>query len=114
MGANWYRRIRHLASTENCISEHIAIEAVENYQRERNVNFSEESFKKIICDLQDIYESKCVHPSGIILVPEDDILQEFTPIAITEEGQAIIYFNLDGVMDTMIYRNLGVRSRWKF
>lgn len=39
-----------LTSIENCVSEDIAIEAVENYQRERNVNFSEESFKKIICD----------------------------------------------------------------
>lgn len=84
-----------LASTENCMSEDIAIEAVENYQRERNVIFSEESFKKIICDLQDIYESKCVHPSGIIFVPEDDVLQEFTPIAITEDDQAITYFNYD-------------------
>ncbi len=92
-----------LASTENCISEEVAIEAVENYQRKRNVNFSEENFKKIIGDLQDIYESKCVHPSGIILVPEDDVLQEFTPIAITEDDQAITYFNYDR-LDNRFYK----------
>lgn len=44
-----------------------------------------------------------MHPSGIILVPENGVLQEFTPIAITEDNQAITYFNYDR-LDNRFYK----------
>ena len=82
-----------LASTENCISEEVAYVAVENYQKKNNAIFSEDKVKKIVSDLQDVYECKNVHPGGIVLVPQGDELQDYTPLAFTKDNQAITYFN---------------------
>ena len=55
--------------------------------------FSEDKAKKIVSDLQDVYEGKSVHPGGIVLVPQGDELHDYTPLAFTKDDQAITYFN---------------------
>ena len=81
------------ASTEAWIGEVTAYDAVEKYQEDKNIHFSEDETGKIVRDLQRLYKARGVHPGGIVLVPKGYDPEDFTPIAVAEDGRAITYFN---------------------
>lgn len=93
-----------LASTEICVSEEMAYVAVEDYQKNNNVIFSEDKVKKIVIDLQNVYEDKRVNPSGIVLIPQGDEVQDYTPLAFTKDKRAITYFNYYYRLDNCLFK----------
>lgn len=83
--------------------------AVENYQKDKNIHFSADKAERIARNLQRVYEGK-VTDSCMILVPKDLELQDFTPLAVTKEGEETTYFECSD-LDRCFYSQFLFHSR---
>lgn len=91
------------ASMDDCTSAEAAYAAVENYQTDKSIHFSDDEKDRIVGNLQGLYRAKEVYSSGMILIPKGYDPEDFTPIAVAEDGRIITYFNYYA-MDNCLYK----------
>lgn len=103
-GENVSAKLR--AGTDACVSEEGAIYAIKEYESLKGVSLDETTKEKVIKDLSDVYREKSVHPGGIVIIPKEEDLYDFSPLDLREDGTATTYFNYYRLDDCLFKQDL--------
>ena len=83
-----------------------AQDAVEYYDTEMSISFSEEEKEKLIQKIVGVKRYEGYHPGGVMVIPADMEFEDFTPLKRNAEGMVTTHFNFLDVHNTLFKMNI--------
>lgn len=92
------------AGTVGTIADKTAKRMIDRYSEDLYINFSKEKEQELIQKLCGIKRTTGVHPGGIIILPKDKDINQYTPIEKYEDTKRKTHIDYHSVMENGIYK----------